>query len=104
SPSSKPSATPSPWNQQPLNSPPIPHPAPLTLRRVLPPAQLRSIHVSGAPGRPAPRHHQLATALTLAAFAASFVVPAIRARTPPVAGTRPKNDAKTDADADKSVS
>jgi hypothetical protein len=32
------------------------------------------------------------------------VVPAIRARTPPAAGTRPKNDAKTDADAGKSVS
>jgi hypothetical protein len=42
----------------------------------------------------------VAAALTLAAFAASFVVPAIRARTVPAAGGGPKNEAKADADAD----
>jgi hypothetical protein len=41
----------------------------------------------------------VAAALTLAAFAVSFVVPAIRARTAPAPGARPKNEAKTDADA-----
>ena len=43
---------------------------------------------------------EVATALTLAAFAASFVVPAIRARTvpaTPAASVRPGNEAKTDA-------
>ena len=45
----------------------------------------------------------MATALTLAAFAASFVVPAIRARTAPTSGARPKDEAKTDFDAGKSV-
>jgi EmrB/QacA subfamily drug resistance transporter len=46
------------------------------------------------------RAFEVATVLTLAAFAASFVVPAIRARTAAAPGTRPKEDAKTDADAD----
>jgi hypothetical protein len=41
----------------------------------------------------------VATALILAAFAASFMVPAIRARTTPAPGARPTNQAKTDADA-----
>ena len=45
------------------------------------------------------RAFEVATALTLAAFAASFVVPAIRARTTPAPGARQKNEAKTDADA-----
>jgi hypothetical protein len=45
----------------------------------------------------------VATVLTLAAFAASFVVPAIRARTAAAPGTRPKEDAKADADTGKSV-
>jgi predicted MFS family arabinose efflux permease len=43
------------------------------------------------------RAFEVATALTLAAFAASFIVPAIRARTAPAPGTRPEDDAKTDA-------
>jgi EmrB/QacA subfamily drug resistance transporter len=43
------------------------------------------------------RAFEVATALTLAAFAASFVVPAIRARSAPAAGARPKDEAKTDA-------
>jgi hypothetical protein len=46
------------------------------------------------------RAFEVATALTLAAFAASFVVPAIRARTAPAPGARPKDEAKADADAD----
>ena len=46
------------------------------------------------------RAFEVAAALTLAAFAASFVVPAIRARTVPAAGGGPKNEAKADADAD----
>jgi predicted MFS family arabinose efflux permease len=41
---------------------------------------------------------EVAAGLTLAAFAASFVVPAIRTRTAPAPGARPKNEAKTDAD------
>ncbi len=45
------------------------------------------------------RAFEVATALTLAAFAASFVVPAIRARTAPASGARHENEAKTDADA-----
>ena len=49
------------------------------------------------------RAFEVATALTLAAFAASFVVPAIRARTAPASGARPKDEAKTDFDAGKSV-
>ena len=49
------------------------------------------------------RAFEVAAALTLAAFAASFVVPAIRTRTAPPPGTRAKDDAKTDADAGKSV-
>jgi predicted MFS family arabinose efflux permease len=49
------------------------------------------------------RAFEVATALTLAAFAASFVVPAIRARTAPTPGARPKDEAKTDFDAGKSV-
>jgi EmrB/QacA subfamily drug resistance transporter len=49
------------------------------------------------------RAFEVATALTLAAFAASFVVPAIRARSAPASGTRPKDEAKTDFDAGKSV-
>src|SRR6202453_2490438 len=49
------------------------------------------------------RAFEVATALTLAAFAASFVVPAIRARTAPTSGARPKDEAKTDFDAGKSV-
>ena len=49
------------------------------------------------------RAFEVAAALTLAAFAASFMVPAIRARTAPAPGARPKNETKTDADAGKSV-
>jgi hypothetical protein len=45
------------------------------------------------------RAFEVAVALTLAAFAASFVVPAISARTHPAPGATPKNEAKTDADA-----
>ena len=45
------------------------------------------------------RAFEVATALILAAFAASFVVPAIRARTTPAPGTTPTDDAKTEADA-----
>ena len=37
--------------------------------------------------------------LILAAFAASFAVPAIRARTTPARSASPKNEARTDADA-----
>jgi hypothetical protein len=49
------------------------------------------------------RAFEVATALILAAFAASFVVPAIRARTAQAPGARPRGNAKTDADAGKSV-
>jgi hypothetical protein len=45
------------------------------------------------------RAFELAAALTLAAFAASFVVPAIRARTAPAPGARPANEARADAGA-----
>ena len=45
------------------------------------------------------RAFEVATVLILGAFAASFVVPAIRARTTPAAGATQKNEAKTDADA-----
>jgi EmrB/QacA subfamily drug resistance transporter len=46
------------------------------------------------------RAFEVAAALTLAAFAASFVVPAIRARTTPAPSNGPRDEAKTDADAD----
>jgi EmrB/QacA subfamily drug resistance transporter len=49
------------------------------------------------------RAFEVAAALTLAAFAASFVVPAIRARSAPVSSARPKDEAKTDFDAGKPV-
>ena len=49
------------------------------------------------------RAFEVAAGLVLAAFAASFIVPAIRARTAPAAGARPDEAAKTDADAGKSV-
>jgi len=49
------------------------------------------------------RAFEVAAALTLAAFAASFVVPAIRARTAPGTGARAKDEAKTDFDAGKPV-
>nr|MDQ2812118.1 MFS transporter [Actinomycetota bacterium] len=45
------------------------------------------------------RAFEVATGLTLAAFAASFVVPAIRTRTTPAAGVTPKSEVRTDADA-----
>jgi EmrB/QacA subfamily drug resistance transporter len=49
------------------------------------------------------RAFEVAAGLTLAAFAASFIVPAIRARSAPAAGARPDEAAKTDFDAGKSV-
>ena len=45
------------------------------------------------------RAFEVATALILAAFAASFMVPAIRARTAPAPSATSKNEARTDADA-----
>ena len=49
------------------------------------------------------RAFEVAAALTLAAFAASFVVPAIRPRTVPAPAARHENETKTDADAGKWV-
>jgi EmrB/QacA subfamily drug resistance transporter len=51
------------------------------------------------------RAFEVAAGLTLAAFAASFVVPAIRARTAPASGARreARTDANADADVGKSV-
>jgi hypothetical protein len=45
------------------------------------------------------RAFEVATALILAAFAASFLVPAIRARTTSVSSASPKNQTKNDAEA-----